>query len=241
MLRTIAVLVLSIALARADINDQVLAAIADMPVGGGYAISARAAEGLRSAVRFDEAGLEIVPSRAQPSFCSGATYLVFLKVLWKLQVSGLALDEKVMSALMVDRLMADGEGVWGHWNANGPGTARLFYDLDLGRNFTDFKEAKPGDFLKIWWTWEIGAKEHGHSVIYLGQRANGDVSFWSSNIPDGYGFKTVPRSKIKRALFSRLERPHNISWAPFLGTNDFLSGLLTKSATWDDVRKECGF
>jgi hypothetical protein len=27
----------------------------------------------------------------------------------------------------------DGAGIWGRWNANGPGTARLFYELGLGQ------------------------------------------------------------------------------------------------------------
>jgi hypothetical protein len=29
----------------------------------------------------------------------------------------------------------DGEGIWGRWNANGPGTARLFHEMNLGENF----------------------------------------------------------------------------------------------------------
>jgi hypothetical protein len=64
--------------------------------------------------------------------------------------------------------LPDGESLWGRWNANGPGTARLFYELGLGRNFTSFSAARPGDFLKIFWTDAVGKNENGHSVIFLG-------------------------------------------------------------------------
>ena len=94
-----------------------------------------------------------------------------------------------LKQLMI-RGQRDGEGIWGRWNANGPGTARLFHELDLGQNFDDFAEAQPGDFMKIFWSPEVGRAEHGHSVIFLGmeKRAGLDyVHFWSSNIPFGYG------------------------------------------------------
>jgi hypothetical protein len=67
------------------------------------------------------------------------------------------------------RGQGDGVGIWGRWNANGPGTARLFEELHLGKNFTSFEEARPGDFMKIFWNDNIGGTESGHSVIYLGR------------------------------------------------------------------------
>ena len=76
----------------------------------------------------------------------------------------------------------------------------------LGRNFDDFAQAMPGDFMKIFWSSEVGKYERGHSVIFLGmekQYGLDYVRFWSSNIPLGYGIKTVPRSKIIHAIFSQ--------------------------------------
>ena len=77
------------------------------------------------------------------SFCSGATYLVFIKAIEELRDRGqLQLDFATLNQLII-RDQHDGEGVWGRWNANGPGTARLFYELGLGRNFADFAQASP--------------------------------------------------------------------------------------------------
>ena len=51
-------------------------------------------------------------------------------------------DPATLTSLLIAH-QRDGQGVWGRWNANGPGTARLFTELRLGRNFTDFAEARP--------------------------------------------------------------------------------------------------
>jgi hypothetical protein len=188
---------------------------------------------------------------AQPSFCSGATYLVFLHVIERLQRQGtLHLDPATLDSLRIAG-QRDGQGLWGRWNANGPGTARLFSELQLGRNFTDYAEARPGDFMKIFWTDEIGKKERGHSVVYLNKIGSGSaeyVQFWSSNIArekgdlSGYGVKLVPRAKIARCIFSRLERPANLSRAAGLpNTDPFLASLLSRSSDFGEVRRMCGF
>src|SRR6202034_999468 len=89
---------------------------------------------------------------ATPSFCSSATYLVFLKTLGAMQRTGrIALPAQIWSGLLPG-FQPDGTGVWGRWNANGPGTARLFYELKLGKNFASLDAAKAGDFMKIFWT-----------------------------------------------------------------------------------------
>ncbi len=65
-----------------------------------------------------------------------------------------------------------------------PGPPGFFHEADLGRNFTSFDEARPGDFMKVWWNDEIGARESGHSVVYLGTAMHPDgeyVAYWSSN------------------------------------------------------------
>ncbi|MEO7167519.1 MAG: hypothetical protein ABI016_10840, partial [Chthoniobacterales bacterium] len=138
----------------------------------------------------------------------------------------------------------DGAGIWGRWNANGPGTARLFHELGLGRNFDDFAEAQPGDFMKIFWSPEVGRAEHGHSVIYLGTEKKlglDYVRFWSSNIPFGYGEKSVPRSKIVHAIFSRLYTPANLTrigeTAPLDG---YLASLVRVRSSYDEAKAKCG-
>jgi len=189
----------------------------------------------------DQSGhLLLLPDQAKPNFCWEATYLIFLAVLNQLnREDRLPLTPAVVQALLVKN-QEDGSGVWGRWNANGPGTARFFHELKLGRNFTSFEEAKPGDFLKIFWTEKIGAEEFGHSVIHLGSSdGNGSeemVTFWSSNVPDGFGHKAVPKSKIKRAIFSRLENPLAISDVTNLPPRDeYLAAMLRRPSTEEEA------
>jgi hypothetical protein len=112
--------------------------------------------------------------------------------------------------------------------------------LQLGSNYTSLAEAKPGDFLKIFWTEEIGANEFGHSVIYLGS-SDGDgseemLTFWSSNDPNGFGSKTVPKSKIKRMLFSRLESPLTIGGVTNRTARDeYLVAMLHRASSEEEV------
>src|SRR2546430_6123409 len=185
-----------------------------MPTGGKYSTSRVATIRLQSAAHFESGKFFVLPNAASPSYCSGATYLVFMKTIEALRARGeLHLNYDTLDQLMI-RNQCDGEGIWGRWNANGPGTARLFFELGLGRNFDDFAEAEPGDFMKIFWSKSVGKTESGHSVVFLGTetRADGEyVRFWSSNVPFGYGEKTVPRTKIAYAIFSRLEKPAHLA------------------------------
>ncbi len=193
----------------ADCNALVLAQVQAMPRGGTYAANRLAMERFTSAVSIRNGALCVQAATAVPNFCSEATYLVFLKTVAAQQ----ALDPAALDALRV-RGQADGQGIWGRWNANGPGTARLFRELGLGRNFDDFDQARPGDFMKMFWSAEVGSRERGHSVVFLGrERRDGieTVRFWSSNSPAGYGEKTVPRSRIAYAIFSRLEHPEALN------------------------------
>ncbi len=228
----------------APFNDVVLQQIQSMPQGGGYATTSRAHEALSSAARLDTGAVRIQAREAVPSYCSGATYLVFLKTLGELQRRGLVQIGRAQWEALLPGKLADGEGVWGRWNANGPGTPRLFFELNLGKNFHSFEEAKPGDFLKIFWTEAVGKNERGHSVIFLGREAKGGVEyvrFWSSNKPDGYGEKSVPRSKIARAIFSRLEYPENLAGLASLPRRDpYLAGLLTKSSSFAEASRLSG-
>ena len=229
-------------LAPSPLNQVVLEQIKQMPTGGKYSASRAATIRLQSAAHFESGKFFILPASASPSYCSGATYLVFMKTIEALRDRGdLTLDYETLDQLMI-RGQRDGQGIWGRWNANGPGTARLFYELGIGRNFDDFEEAEPGDFMKIFWSPEVGREEHGHSVIYLGteKKAGLDyVRFWSSNIPFGYGEKSVPRTKIVHAIFSRLYAPANltkIESAPDL--DSYLASLERVRSSYSEAREK---
>jgi hypothetical protein len=226
----------------ADCNNLILDQVKQMPQGGSYSVSRIAKIRLQSSAHFESGKFFVLPSG--PSFCSGATYLVFIRTIEALRARGeLRLDYSTLERLII-RDQRDGEGVWGRWNANGPGTARLFHELGLGRNFDGFEKAKPGDFMKIFWSRQVGRNEHGHSTIFLGMENRPDgqyVRYWSSNIPSGYGEKNVPRSKIAYALFSRLETPANlarINSAPLVDT--YLASLLRSRSSISEAGAKCG-
>jgi hypothetical protein len=226
-----------------NLNALVLKAIARMPEGGQYSVSRSAHQALQNGMAAGPGGLRLAPERARPSYCSGATYLVFLYVVAELEKQGaLGLDDSDRELLLA-RGQPDGVGVWGRWNANGPGTARLFAEMNLGPNFTDWEKTRPGDFMKIWWNNEVGKLERGHSVVYLGREVvNGieQVRFWSSNKPEGYGEMTVPRTKIAWALFSRLQNPKALTAVTNLPKRDaYLASLLQVRSSRKEVLDKC--
>jgi hypothetical protein len=234
------------ALNAASLNRMVLRAVQSMPTGGGYSTNGTGRL-LASAIQIDadRGSLNLDAEVAKPSFCSGATYLVLLNVLEQaLKANAVALPPTSLASLKVAG-QSDGEGIWGRWNANGPGTAKLFHDLQIGVNFTGLEHAVPGDFLKIFWTDEIGSRERGHSVIFMGTgvAATGEktVRFWSSNQGEGYGEKAVPLSKAKRMLFSRLTNVRaleNISSLP--AKDQYLAAMLKRPSTPTEMHKVCG-
>jgi len=228
----------------ADINETIVSLIRSMPLGGRYSVQQGATRLLSAAVLITPGGLAVRPERASPSYCSGATYLLFLRLCQQIAVSGaLAFDAATLSALQVGE-QRDGEGIWGRWNANGPGTARLFYEAGLGKNFVDINAARPGDFMKLFWTNEVGRRERGHSVVFLGREIVGGlehVRFWSSNNPTGYGEQSVPRSRIAQAIFSRFDKPQNLIRLKTLPERDpYLSSLLTVRSSFAAACEKCG-
>ena len=67
------------------------------------------------------------------------------------------------------------------------------------------------------------------------------VRFWSSNRPGGFGESSVPREKIARAIFSRLEHPERISSWPSLSQSDpYLAGLLTTESSFPEATRMSG-
>ncbi|MEO5668223.1 MAG: hypothetical protein ABIR96_09210, partial [Bdellovibrionota bacterium] len=191
--------------------------------------------------------LRVNVDASAPNYCSGATYLVLLKTLQKLEaVKALSLSPETVKALGTapdGKWLDDGHGVWGRWNANGPGTAGLFSDLGMGKNFSDdsFRTARPGDFMKIFWGDDVGKKETGHSVILtsvIPEGARGhdvrEVCFWSSNSNQGFGTKCVERTKLKHIIFSRLTRPEKIADAgrgSLPEKNAYLASLLSHESS----------
>ena len=223
-----------------DPNETVMTLVNSMPSRGGYLATSAATRDLQSAVRVRGGRLDVNPLAARTTYCSGATYLVFVQAIQSI-LSKNALEGPTAEALAI-KGQPDGVGIWGRWNANGPGTACLFRELNLGRNFTSFDAARRGDFMKIFWTGAVGKREHGHSVIYLGRFLQDGVEmiqFWSSNKPDGYGLKSVPRSRIAYAIFSRLESPANIERAKVLPVrNRYLASLLTSDSSMAEAVRQ---
>ena len=232
----------SLQLTGSDPNRVILALLNSMPIGGGYSATVSATRDLQSAVQAREGILRVNPSVARTTYCSGATYMVFVRAIQSL------LPSSVFAGGLAEALAVhgqpDGVGVWGRWNANGPGTACLFHELGLGHNFVSLEAARPGDFMKIFWTDAVGRREHGHSVIYLGtEQKNGVemIRFWSSNKPLGYGEKSVPRTRIAYAIFSRLEAPGNIErFVTLPARNRYLAGLLATESSISEALGESG-
>ncbi len=209
-------------------NSRVLAAVRTMPTGGAYDGSDSTKNLLHGACGLADGKFQVNANRAKPSFCSGATYLVLLKAL------GRGSD-----ALLPKIDQQDGHGIFGRWNSNGPGTAKLVADLGAGKNFTSWDGAQPGDFLKIWWTDRIGGRERGHLVVYLGHDA-ASVRFWSSNQPGGYGTKSVPRRECRRVLFTRITRPEKFATVKELPAVDpWLARMLREDFSWEEVVAKC--
>lgn len=227
-----------------DYNSFVLQAVASMPKGGGYSLGADAAKALRKAIVLDDGKIRIDMAEPIPSFCSGATYIVFMKTLQLIQKDQPGWTKQVLEALLA-KGQSDGTGAWGRWNSNGPGTARLFFELGAGRNSQDWSQARPGDFLKIFWNQNIGHKESGHSVVFMGTRlvsGKTEIGFWSSNAStSGMGIKWVTKSSIARALLSRFERPSAIANVLKIPRTDtYLADMLKRASTAQEMSQMVG-
>ena len=228
-----------------QINRLIVEMTERMPTGGEYRASLESIGRLEYAIKAVAGHLVIDAAAAKPSFCSSATYLIFLSTLEELNRQNRIQFKPGIAEKLLVTGQRDGVGVWGRWNANGPGTARLFSELHLGRNFTSIDEARPGDFLKIFWNDQIGFKEFGHSVVFLGFARNSNgvevVVYWSSNKKGGYGRAEVPVSKIERMLFSRLEFPQRINEiGNGLKPDEYLGAMLRRSSTPEEMNEKVG-
>lgn len=219
-----------------------------MPGGGGYSATPTDVERLaQQAVVWSESKqlLNIEPRLAVPTFCSAACYMVLLRSVqhWEATV-GRRFPAEIWKKLDVTPNQPDGTGIWGRANANGPGFAKMIHDLGAGINFHDVRLAQPGDFLKVFWSEDIGLTERGHLVIYLGlERKNGTVylRYWSANKPGGYGVKSAPLSRMHNLIFTRITAPQNFVRATKLPTCDsWLADMQRRKFTFAEVKQKCG-
>lgn len=235
-----------------DSNELVLQAIKEMPTGGGYGSeTGRGPYNVANHTSLKDGKLVVSTKYAKPSFCTLATYLVFAKV-----VSKLNLKPEVAKELLMKNML-DGNGIWGRWNSNGPGMSVVANRLKIGTSFNDVDEARPGDFLKIFWkgTKKVaGVGEHGHTVVFLDKTVEGGkeyIHFWSSNQASGkrkggYGVIKVPASSIQHTIFTRLKSPAEIEQAlndnvPTLPKTDgYLKKLRNGSSSYSEADLESG-
>ncbi len=218
-----------------------------MPAGGGYSATQQTVNHLAGNVvcwQSSTKKITVNPLNARPSFCSAACYLVLLQALQKWeQHSGNKLPAAAWQAFNITENQADGHGVWGRANANGPGLAKLVADVGAGVNFTDVALARPGDFLKIFWSPDIGAKERGHLVVYLGAEKKNNriyLRYWSANKPEGYSTKSVPLDQMHNIIFTRITTPQNFARVVKLPEKDsLLESMLTQEFTMAQVIKMC--
>lgn len=141
----------------------VLAAVDSFPQGGGYYIGRKATpdfprtawRGLNDAFKMNLVDLApaFYPQKAQPSFCSLATYAVLIKALTVYDADSHKISREAwlnmfpFCGIVCDRNpnglnQADGEGFWGRANANGPAIGVLVNELKAGFSFTAFRGAK---------------------------------------------------------------------------------------------------
>ncbi len=231
------------ALAR-DYNSYVLDAVRSLPEGGRYSKQEEATVALGRSIYTERGEISQNPLAASPVYCSGASYEAFIHVISRLQKEGhLNLSEEAVTGLLV-HMQPDGMDAWGRWNSNGPGTSRLFFELGLGTNYTSWKDARPGDFMKIFFNEHIGKLEHGHSVVYLGSLQKDGVDYfryWSSDVPLGRGVHEIPKSKAIRVIFSRLQHPEALNNIPSMRKSDpYLASLLTTPSTLDKMLQKIG-
>lgn len=229
-----------------DMNKLILDIVEEMPSGGGYELTTRPAERMMEAFSWTPTELTLEPKLAIPSYCTTATYMIFYLALEKFwNENSISPSAEILRKLKPE-LEKDGDRLWGRWNSNGPGTAKLFFDTRIGTNFDDIEKALPGDFIKIFWNNEVGKLERGHTGVFLGiEKVNGIkmLHFWaSSKSTDGFSKKMVPLEDVKHILFSRLSSPQNFMELSRLSeTDEFLASMLTRVSSWSELRRVSGF
>ena len=85
---TIGLALIAHAASAASYNGLILDEMRKMPSGGKYSTSHVAKIKLQSAAHFESGKFFIIPTKPYVSFCSGATYLVFIKTIEALREHG---------------------------------------------------------------------------------------------------------------------------------------------------------
>jgi hypothetical protein len=74
-------------------------------------------------------------------------------------------------------------------------------------------------------------------------RKNGEdyIRYWSSDAPKGRGTYEMKRSKVVRAIFSRLQHPEALNNIPRMPKTDaYLASMLTMPSTEEEMREKIG-
>lgn len=230
-----------------EMNKFVLSSVKEMPLEGGYELTETPARRMMEAFSLGgNSDLNLDPILAVPSYCTTATYMVFYKALEKYWASRTIFPSEELLKKLKPEMEKDGVRTWGRWNSNGPGTAKLFFDTGLGKNFDDLTKAIPGDFIKIFWNDQVGKLEKGHTGIFLGLTSvNGEkaMKFWaSSKSTNGFSERTILMSEAERILFSRLTNPENVvEIAKLPEEDDFLASMLNRVSSWEELKRASGF
>ncbi|MGN0828377.1 MAG: hypothetical protein ACI4PZ_01495 [Akkermansia sp.] len=206
---------------------------------GGYSTDDTAKQALKNAFRWDEVRRRprFDARTARPSFCSAAVYAAVLSALLRWEESrGQRLISPEAWQALLPQLVPDGVGAWGYANANGPGYALLIARLGAGVSFTDWAQARPGDVAKLWWNDAIGAGERGHLVVLV-QDEGEQFRFWSANMARdgqnaGYGIRRLPKSAVRRVLFTRITQPAAFNNAARLPNEPWLTKLMRSDTDW---------
>ena len=167
------------------------------------------------AIQFN--GYSLLTPPRDSSYCSGATYSVFIEALNLINPNYINnFSPAALEALKTQRAdgsaRPDNELFWGLWNNDfwGIYDAMVNY-AGVGEVISPY-DAQPGDFMKIQWT-----ASTGHFVVFLGwiKGANGlpvGVRYWSSNQgTNGYGESEHSISSIYALLVVRLSNPDKLS------------------------------
>jgi len=149
------------------------------------------------------------------SYCSGATYAVFIETLNQLFPDG----DHALSAERAETLRMqepdgsrreDGVKFWGHWNDDGFGNHFALVQYAGMGDAIKPADALPGDFVNI--NWKSG---HGHSAIFLcffldESGAKRMLYFSSQPGTNGLGDQSSPLDKIQDVKFVRLTHPDRL-------------------------------
>ena len=190
-------------------QNAIVAAIDSFPQGGGYYTGRNSnSQFRRTAWRGMNEAFGMQPtdsqprldvSKAQPSFCSMATYLALLKAItiWdatdgKQDLPNLAWFCVKPFCGVTDIInhqgynQADGEGLWGMANANGPGIAVLVKELGVGFNFAGYRGAKTEKYRENKDEQYLSDEQWQSDPVWdKAQRGDFMKIFWNRNETDG--------------------------------------------------------